>query len=344
LLDKRDEEERRDQEEAVRLLYVAATRARDLLVVPVIGDQRYDGWLGRLNPVLYPAQRDAHSPLALRAAGCPPFRAGIVGNRPPKVVAEGTFPGTHRPERGTHRVTWWDPSALKLDARETMGLRQTNLLQEDERRERSEQGKREYAQWRSARKTAIESGSAPSVRVAVATEIAMMKPAPDLPEAEEITLIEVERAPGRPHGVRFGTLVHAIMSRIALDADRETIENTAAFFARSLGAPPEELAAAADSVANALAAPIMRRAAAARELRRECALALTMDDDSIVEGVADLAFGEEYGGAPRWVIVDFKTDLDISSRLPEYRVQLALYLRAIRRATGRAAIASLLWI
>jgi ATP-dependent exoDNAse (exonuclease V) beta subunit len=241
-------------------------------------------------------------------------------------------------------VTWWEPSALKLDAREAMGLRQTNLLQADERRERSEQGKREYADWSAAREAAIAAGAAPSVRVAVATELAAMKPPPDMPEAAEITLVEVARAVGRPHGVRFGTLVHAILSRVALDGDRAAIDGAAAFFARALGASPEEAAAAAEAAANALAAPIMRRAAIARELRRESALALTLDDGGIAEGVADLAFAEANGGAPRWVVVDFKTDIEIAPRMAEYRVQLALYLRAIRRATGRDAIAFLLWI
>ena len=42
------EEMAREGEEATRVLYVAATRARDLLVVPVLGDGRYDGWLQAL--------------------------------------------------------------------------------------------------------------------------------------------------------------------------------------------------------------------------------------------------------------------------------------------------------
>jgi ATP-dependent exoDNAse (exonuclease V) beta subunit len=64
----------------------------------------------------------------------------------------------------------------------------------------------------------------------------------------------------------------------------------------------------------------------------------------IVEGVADLAFVEGEGGARHWVVLDFKTDLDISGRLDEYRSQLALYLRAVRQATGLAARGILLWI
>jgi len=56
-----------------------------------------------------------------------------------------------------------------------------------------------------------------------------------------------------------------------------------------------------------------------------------------VEGVADLAFPEPIAAGERWVVVDFKTDADISARLGEYRLQLLLYLRAIGRSTGAQA-------
>src|SRR5712671_3060104 len=45
----------RDREEVVRVAYVAATRARDVLVVPVTGDEEPHGWLEPLNVSLYPA-------------------------------------------------------------------------------------------------------------------------------------------------------------------------------------------------------------------------------------------------------------------------------------------------
>ena len=48
------EELQRERDEAIRVAYVAATRARDLLVAPVCGDQRIEGWLTVLDPVLYP--------------------------------------------------------------------------------------------------------------------------------------------------------------------------------------------------------------------------------------------------------------------------------------------------
>ena len=52
-----DVELKRDRAEAIRVAYVAATRARDLLVVPVCGDQPIEGWVEVLNPMLYPSGR-----------------------------------------------------------------------------------------------------------------------------------------------------------------------------------------------------------------------------------------------------------------------------------------------
>ena len=66
------EEVARDQAEGERLAYVAATRARDLLVVPAIGDEAYEGgWLDPLMPAIYPPPGDGRTPSA--AAGCPAF-------------------------------------------------------------------------------------------------------------------------------------------------------------------------------------------------------------------------------------------------------------------------------
>ena len=49
-------ESARERAEGIRVAYVAATRARDLLVVPAIGDEPFDGWLGPLNKALYPSR------------------------------------------------------------------------------------------------------------------------------------------------------------------------------------------------------------------------------------------------------------------------------------------------
>ena len=311
LLEHAAEEQRRDEEEAVRVLYVAATRARDLLIVPVVGDERHDGWLGKLAPALYPDPPRARTPLDRAPPGCPEFRAQLAGARPPnaQVKAAGVTPGLHRPEAGSHRVVWWDPAILRLDARETMGLRQSKLLQADDTQGRSARGQQEHDAWRAARAALLAAGATPTMRVAIATERAAAAAGQQLAEGATIELIELPRAAARPHGPRFGTLVHAILSRVALNAGADQITAMALFFGRALGAPDAEVAAAIEAVRATLAADVMRRAEAAADCRREAALAVTLDDGTLVEGCADLAFLEAGDdGAARWTVVDFKTD------------------------------------
>ena len=90
------------------MAYVAATRARDLLVVPSVGDEELEGWLSPLNKAIYPAHdRYRH---ATRAAGCPEFGEASVVDRPFFVREETSVqPGLHTPQQGRHEVVWWDP-------------------------------------------------------------------------------------------------------------------------------------------------------------------------------------------------------------------------------------------
>src|SRR5881392_1310445 len=99
----------REGEEATRVLYVAATRARDLLVVPALGDGRYDGWLQALTPVLYPPPARVHLPETRQPPGCPAFGVETTTGRPDNVPRppDAVAPGLHVPEAGRHRVVWW---------------------------------------------------------------------------------------------------------------------------------------------------------------------------------------------------------------------------------------------
>jgi ATP-dependent exoDNAse (exonuclease V) beta subunit len=252
---------------------------------------------------------------------------------------------------------WWDPSILQLDARESMGLRQSKLLEADAHGERSERGIREYETWRRRREETIAAGSAAALNVATATELSLSSAIAPLPEAEQIAIERVRRAADRPRGKRFGTLVHAILAHIPLDATPVVIAAKAEFFGRMFDASPMEVAAASVAVSAALEAPLMRQAAAAATIvRREAPLLLRLtptansaDPDNaqpatMVEGVADLAFVERRNGTAQWIVVDFKTDFDLDRRLSEYRTQLAFYLRAIGQATAMPAVGYLLLI
>ena len=85
----------------------------------------------------------------------------------------------------------------------------------------------------------------------------------------------------------------------------------------------------------------MRRAAASSACRRELPLTLSDGENAIIEGVADLVF--EDAGA--WVVVEFKTDVEIGRvGLERYRRQVGFYAAAVTRATGRDASGVLLRI
>jgi ATP-dependent helicase/nuclease subunit A len=322
------EETARETEEATRVLYVAATRARDLLVVPVLGDQRYEGWLAALTPVLYPPPGAA--PETRQPPGCPAFGDEATPGRPANVLApeHAVPPGLHRPEAGGHRVVWWDPARLVLDVQETVGLVQDRILAADERGVRAEEGKRDHDAWQAARRHVRDAAAAPSIRVVTATEHAAAGEEP----AADVAVESIDARGPRPHGKRFGTLVHAVLAAVDLDAERAAVGGVTALQARLLGAPADETQAAVETVVAALRHPLMRRAAAAARAgrcRRECPVAVARDG-VLVEGVVDAAFLED--GA--WTVVDFKTDVEIGERAAEYRRQVAAYADAIARATG----------
>ena len=340
-----EDEARRDREEAARVLYVAATRARDLLIVPAVGDEEREGWLAGLNRVIFPDNGSRRAPLMQKPPGCPAFGDDSVLIRPQKapLKQKSVAPGAHRARAGAHRVVWWDPSLLNLDARETMGLRQRRLLEADSEGTVATSGIRAWQRWRDGRNAALAQGLAPSIRVNTVTELAAISDSP-IPEMAEVALEETARTAGRPHGTRFGTLVHLVMLRAALDAGRDEIARIAAGEARMLGADDAETAAAVEVVERALAAPLMRRAAKSLETRRECPLVMEIDGGVWMEGVADLAFRETDGARQLWTVVDFKTDANIAPRLDEYRKQVGLYMRAVRNATGLDARGSIFLI
>ncbi|WP_437813514.1 UvrD-helicase domain-containing protein [Sorangium sp. So ce1078] len=200
LVERRDEVLRRDREEAVRLAYVAATRARELLVVPAVGDARpgdgsSDGWLDVLHPVLYPAPRDRRSARRCEDLGCPPFGTDTVLERPARCEADerdAVAPGEHTPMAGSHRVVWWDPGTLDLDREPEAGLRQQRILQADASgagaaapagaaaasagagaggAAAGELGQRGHEVWLEARQRAIRDGAVAAIRVKTATQI-----------------------------------------------------------------------------------------------------------------------------------------------------------------------------
>jgi len=359
LVEHADEETQRDVEEAARVLYVAATRARDLLVVSAVGDERYDErWLGALNAAIFPAADRSFAAETNHPEGCPEFGADNC-LRPNGVLRPrgSVTPGRHQPEAGEHRVVWWDPSVLELGKQEDVGSRLNKLIAADDQRVRSQAGILAHAEWQESRVNVRESAGAPTLKVVTATERAHEIEAEGLADsgsgdagkglresAPEVAVESVGADFSRPHGKRFGTLVHAVLSLVDLEADRAGIQSVAELQGRLLTASDEEIQAAIETVARALAHPLLKRAAAASAAgccRREAQVAMQLEDGTLVEGVVDLAFYDDEGGGA-WTVVDFKTDVEIEGRIEEYQTQVALYARAISRATGLPARGSLL--
>jgi ATP-dependent exoDNAse (exonuclease V) beta subunit len=349
LIDHQADEQRRDREEAVRLLYVAATRARDLIVAPVIVDERPEGWLRTLAPVLYPDSRAARTPRSKQPPGCPEFGDDSVakGERPEDAPskARSVAPGLHAPERGSHEVVWWDPSKLTLRVEESMGLRQDALLRADESGIISKRGVELHDQWKKRREESSRAATAPSIKLATVTALAQE----GLREGAgagsiDVQLEETTRDPDRPRGARFGTLLHAIMQDAPFDSDLAALNRIAEFHGRILGATPLEVEAAAVAASRALRSAVMARArAAGANCRREASIVTRLEDGTIVEGIADLAFLEHENDRPIWTVVDFKTDTVIEPYLEAYRTQLRFYAQGIAESTGQAARGVVLW-
>jgi ATP-dependent exoDNAse (exonuclease V) beta subunit len=336
------EEVARDEAEGVRLAYVAATRARDLLVVPALGDEPWEGgWISPLNGALYPqmaTRRDGR-----RGPKCPAFKSkDSLVRRPNDEVASAVTvaPGQHAFEAG-YSVVWWDPNTLELGLKPTFGVRREDLIVKDVPKNVVGDGRSRYDRWQLARADARAAGAQPSLVVETARERSEKSEVGSLKESVKTSDFRLQTVDlrsssdaERPGGVGFGTLVHAILARAPFDAPRSVLDDIAAIEARVAGMTEEEAAAAARTAARVLTHELLARARAAGArgaCRRETPVTCTLDDGTLVEGVVDLAF-EENG---RWIVVDYKTDREIAEDGEDrYRRQVSLYAMAIARATG----------
>ncbi len=340
LIEHEADELARDAAEGVRLAYVAATRARDLLVIPAVGDQERDGWIEPLNRAIYPPIEKRRQ--AARAEGCPEFTSkDSVLTRPngdpalPTTVA----PGLHA--FGNYSVVWEEPHRFEFGAEPPLGIRRSELIVKDVPKALVDEGLHAYESWRNARNAAVETAASPSMRAQPATAWAAGREATD-DRSVGVELIEMPRHEGRATGVRFGALVHATLATVPLDAEPAVIERLVASHSRSLDATDAEVAFAAQVIDDVLAHPLLERARRANEqhrCRREVPITWRAPDGLVVEGIVDLAFRE----GDTWTVVDFKTDEE-SRRTSSYLAQVGVYVDALKGATGLSATGILMRI
>jgi len=333
-----------EKEEATRILYVAATRARDLLVVCATGDEPYDGWLATLNPVLYPAESTSFNPRTNTPVGCPPFSDDTVVSRPQRAFRKpgSVTPGLHQPKVGDHEVVWWDFSALEEASQDRSGTKLNDFLKQDEAKLRAQEGVVAHEEWKTRRNLVREAAAKPLWAVLTASASDEPITATDEVGAELVSEVLIEKIPidfSRPHGKRFGTLVHSVLSVMGLDSDQESIAQVARLQGRILGATNEEIQAAQETVQQVAQHKVIKRGAVAMQAgkcRREAPVTLKLRNNSMVEGIVDLAY-QDPTDKDTWMVVDYKTDFEMKGRLDEYRKQVWLYALAISRASGKKA-------
>ena len=314
----------RESAEGVRVAYVAATRARDLLVVPAVGIEQTDGWVAPLNRAIYPAAREHRN--SRPAPGCPAFGANTLLAGP---EAEAVCPGLHRPQSGGHDVVWWDPSALRLDVETKPSLRTLDLLQGE-----GAAGSTAYRLWRERRARLIQTGSRPTWQVWNPSEMREPPPGESIPVQREV----VADRQARPTGARFGTLVHSVLREARWSG--EGVAGVVRTHGRILGATVEEMNEAREVVLRALRHPLVVRARNAARAHRELPVLLRIEDGQIIEGLIDVLFFED--GIAH--VIDFKTDLDIESGWQQYKWQIQWYGRAVADLTASPVACHILFV
>jgi ATP-dependent helicase/nuclease subunit A len=232
---------------------------------------------------------------------------------------------------------WWDPNCLHLGAASSFGLRRDDLIVKDGDMFAVEDRMMAYERWRSERTNVLERASSPGVRVQTATAWAAAAARDGVDDAiaaaAEVEIVELAGAANRPRGPRFGTLVHAVLATVPLDAPAAVVERTAGTQGRLLLASAEEVGAAAVVVSSVLRHELIARARAGTALKREAPITWIQKDGTMIEGVLDLAF-EERGVT---TVVDFKTDHELAAGESRYRAQVQQYVNAVAQATGRPA-------
>jgi ATP-dependent helicase/nuclease subunit A len=356
LIQHEPEELARDAAEGVRLAYVAATRARDLLVVPAVGDEAREGWIDPINRAIYPPNETRRQQVA--APGSPAFKSkDSVLMRPngDPAGASTVSPGLHvfdtqsaptpatisTPPAIPYSIVWWDPRNLELKAEPPLGIRRSELIVKDVAARTVEAGLADYTTWRTRSDAAVAEGGRPSIAAQTVTQWAKVAAVEGSMKLPNVKIVEVPRDPDRPSGIRFGALVHAVLGTVPLDGDADVIRRVAVLQGRTLGSTDEEVESAAKVVQTVLALPILdraREAAKTNRCRREAPIAWRRGE-TLIEGVIDLAFEE----GKRWTLVDFKTDEEFRSAAP-YQRQVGLYALAVEKAMSTSVRAFLVRI
>ncbi len=298
-----------ERAEVMRLLYVAATRARDVLVVPTIGmGEIEDSWLAPLARALVPSDPRAEAQVlpTLPAFG----ERSMLDDR---ASGPGVRPGHHAAHLGG--VTWWDPRHLlrPLPPRAARGL--THLVERVEGRSARDLERELEA----ARDRALDDARVGAIEVLSARSAARRPLGATL---STVAVEEIELGPAGATGARFARLV----ARLAAETD---LPQAALHHARVLGASSEERDAAIALVERLRAHPILGPLVTDG---RETPYLLASDVGPIVWGRAALVSVIPAGAAAEGLVV---VGITVESTIEVARTELSIAAAALERARNQ---------
>jgi ATP-dependent helicase/nuclease subunit A len=329
-------EEARGQAESLRCAYVAATRARDLLVVPVVTDKPAfpeTGWLSLLSTAAVRGPRQRLGDFGFTGVD------SVLERPDDQASGVRIAPGLFRLATGTETLVLC-PETLRRSVSGSGGVSASSLVAKggDTEHHARELAKLEAAD--QARTAVVLAASTKSVVTSTVTARSQLVAASRGVESW------VVRVPTRAaSGKRFGTLVHAVLAAVALDADEQEVRRLATTFARFEDGAPHEVEEAVSRVVRALRSPhfdVIRRAS--RVYREVPVTVRTHDPPVVLDGVIDLLLVEP----SELTVIDFKTD-DPDTMTPEsrarYASQVGLYAEALAETfPGRSARLALLYL
>ena len=314
-------EEAEDLAESVRIGYVAATRAKDLLVVNASGMGPWEeSWLAPVLGALYLEKDRWPTPESyphLKTQGW----ATVLDFPADSENAVSVRPGMHRTVGG-NQVFWFDPKMLPQVGQTPLGLHRGDMLDGTEPQRQA--GLAAGNQWREKRSVLIAAGSQSTVKTVLASKARIT------PEAEQIEcdVIALDSEGQRPSTRSFGSLVHVLLE----SWDESAMQRIAELHGRRIGATESEVTSAVAVARTAMRHPLLNPARAVI-VHREYPISVTLANGEIVEGVIDLAWSD----GDSWTVIDYKT----GRAEAQYKTQMQLYALALQRATGMPARAVL---
>jgi ATP-dependent helicase/nuclease subunit A len=305
--DASDAAKRFEAAEAKRLLYVAATRARDTLIVSLHHAEHADRESHAKR--LYPLAVESQVSWVPGDVEAPPLYGTVEGPPPRSAGERAAWLTCHEAALAAAR-RGWSVSPTGLARLVTAPPEQLDLFDGAPAGDDADAGVEEVD----------DDSAAPEPTVVVSD---------DGVEAPAVT--------AHRGGSAVGRAVHAVLETVPLDGaapvDPSTVATLAARFAADESV---DEATVVELAASALASEALAEARAAGRLWREVPVVVPMGD-RILEGFIDLLY-ERPGG--ELVVVDWKTDrgrsaAEVAAALDRYRLQGAGYAAAVEAATGR---------